>query len=45
MQHQKDKYYANHTLYELERAGEKVEMLAAINKKAAWMSNHGKCQA
>ena len=29
---QKEKYYANHILYELERSQEKIEMLAAINK-------------
>ena len=29
---QKKKYYANHFIYELERASQKVEMLAAINK-------------
>ena len=33
-----NKYYANHFIYELERASEKIEMLAAINLKETIMS-------
>ena len=37
---QKEKYYANHFIYELERANEKIEMLASMNKGAAYKSAH-----
>ena len=33
------KYYANHFVYELEWANEQIEMLSAINQKAAIMSD------
>ena len=37
---QKEKYHANHFIYELERANETIEMLAALNKRAAYKSAH-----
>ena len=37
---QKKKYHANHFLYGLERAREKIEMLAAMNHEAAFMSKN-----
>ena len=37
---QKERYHANHFIYELIRAKVKIEMLAALNKKAAYMSKH-----
>ena len=42
---QEEKYHANHFIYELERAKEKIELLGALNKKAAFMSKHNKLVA
>ena len=37
---QKQKYYANHFIYELERAQETIEILSALNKRVAYMTLH-----
>ncbi len=33
-------YHPNHFLYEIERSRDIIEILEALNKKAAWMAKH-----